>query len=121
LNPSTFHSLSSSYEWSILFLLILIAAVLAMMFHVWTLWKRRSALTAYDILFVAFFFASLVQFGPMMSQVGIRQQSGREEPRVEIADNQRGGHAVAARLKVLMPMAPVTLQQVTSVVKLTRK
>ena len=58
-----------SYEWSILFLLILIAAVFAMCFHVWTLWKRRSSLSAYDILFVAFFFAACVQFGPMMSQV----------------------------------------------------
>lgn len=59
----------NSYEWSILFLLILMAAVTAMCFHVWTLWKRRSSLSAYDILFVAFFFAAAVQFGPMMSQV----------------------------------------------------
>ena len=58
-----------SYEWSILFLLIMIVAVTAMLFHMFTLWKRRAALSAYDILFVAFFFAASVQFGPMLSQV----------------------------------------------------
>ena len=50
------------------------AALCAMFFHLWTLWQRRAALSAYDILFVAFFFAAGVQFGPMMSQVGTRNR-----------------------------------------------
>ena len=57
-----------SYEWSILFLLIFIASMITMIIHMITLFKRRSMLSCIDILTIALFFATIVQFGPMLSQ-----------------------------------------------------
>ncbi len=58
-----------SYEWSILFLLIFVISMLLMMAHMWTLFKRRSMLSCIDVLTVALFAATVIQFGPMLSQV----------------------------------------------------
>lgn len=59
----------NSYEWSIIFFVIMIVAQLIMGLHCVTLFKRRSTLSAFDVLTVAYFISTLIQFGPMFSQV----------------------------------------------------
>ena len=67
----------NSYEWSCLFLFMLSLALTAMVLHLVTLFKRRSNLSALDILFVIFFFCAIIQFGPMLSQVRMKAVSQR--------------------------------------------
>ena len=59
----------NSHQWSIIFLLLFVLAYLVMILHLISLFKRRSNLSAFDILSIALFVSSLIQFGPMLSQV----------------------------------------------------
>ena len=60
----------NSYEWSIIFVLMMVVSLAVMALHMWTLWKRRAELSAFDILTIAFFVANFIQLGPMLAQVG---------------------------------------------------
>lgn len=59
----------NSYEWSVIFLFVFVMALLAMAMHLWTLFKRRANLSAFDVLFLMLCVCTLIQFGPMLSQV----------------------------------------------------
>lgn len=59
----------NSYEWSIIFILVFVAAFVVMIVHLVTLFKRRSNLSCFDILTMGLFVSIMIQFGPMLSQV----------------------------------------------------
>jgi len=91
----------NSYEWSVIFILVFVVSYVLMGVHSWLLIKRRASLTAIDVLSIALFLSTIVQFGPMMSQVsewtGLAAVSG-------------GASVAAARnLELLAAARPVQL------------
>lgn len=61
----------NSYEWSILYLLLLIVASLGISFECYVMYRRKEELllSAFDIGCIFLSFCAIVQFGPMTSQV----------------------------------------------------
>ncbi len=60
----------NSFQWSIVFLLVMVMSLAVMILHLATLFRaRKTGLTAFDVLTLALFAAIVVQFGPMASQV----------------------------------------------------
>ena len=60
----------NSYSWSIVFMIILIIAVIAILIEVWSLFRRRDRkFSGLDICISFIFACTLIQTGPMLSQV----------------------------------------------------
>ena len=60
----------NSYQWSIVFLLILTVAIILAIFQCFVMYRRRqNLLSALDIGFIFLAFCTIIQFGPMTSQV----------------------------------------------------
>ena len=58
----------NSYEWSILFLLVLIIATILIVVECFSLFKRRGELlSGFDILITFFFVCTIIQFGKYQS------------------------------------------------------
>jgi hypothetical protein len=60
----------NSYEWSIIYILVLLIAAIVIVIQTYAMFRRRSELfSGFDIGIIAFFICTIIQFGPMTSQV----------------------------------------------------
>ena len=71
----------NNFAWSNIYIFLFCVSFLVMGLHLFTIWRRRQGENAvigcFDVLSMALFAATVIQFGPMLSQVNSFVLSGR--------------------------------------------